>query len=209
MLINPERGKLQITDTGISVLSLNIDRIGVDFLKQFTNSNDLANFSGIDKADNGIITEIETHTPEELMETSFNNIKDTLAKELLEKVRNISPSSFEKLVVNLLVKIGYGGSIEDAGKAIGKTRDEGIDGIIKEDKLGLDVIYIQAKNWNEKSVVGRPELQKFVGALAGKKAKKGVFITSSKFTKDALEYSHATETKILLIDSRQLAELMI
>jgi restriction system protein len=113
------------------------------------------------------------------------------------------------MVVELLVKMGYGGSIKDAGKAIGKSGDEGIDGTIKEDKLGLDIIYIQAKRWQSGNVVGRPEIQKFVGALAGQGAKKGVFITTSSFTKEALEYMPRNETKIVLIDGSQLSQLMI
>jgi restriction system protein len=116
---------------------------------------------------------------------------------------------FERLVVELLVKMGYGGSIKDAGKAVGRTGDEGIDGTIKEDKLGLDIIYIQAKKWAADNVIGRPELHKFVGALAGQGAKKGIFITTSSFTKDALSYKPLNETKIVLIDGEQLAQLMI
>jgi restriction system protein len=132
-----------------------------------------------------------------------------LAQDILNKVITLSPAFFEKLVVELLVKMGYGGSIKDAGRAIGKSGDEGIDGTIKEDKLGLDIIYIQAKKWQPGNVIGRPELQKFVGALAGQGAKKGVFITTSTFTKDALEYVPRNETKIVLIDGQQLAQHMI
>jgi restriction system protein len=132
-----------------------------------------------------------------------------LAQDILNKVITLSPAFFERLVVELLVKMGYGGSIKDAGKAIGKSGDEGIDGTIKEDKLGLDIIYIQAKRWQPGNVVGRPELQKFVGALAGQGAKKGIFITTSSFTKDAKEYIPRNETKIVLIDGEQLAQLMI
>jgi restriction system protein len=178
-------------------------------LKQFDEYNEFLKITNDNKNDDGTVSEIETHTPEELMEVAFQNIKRTLADEILEKIRNVSPSFFEKLVVDLLVKMGYGGSIKDAGKAIGKTNDEGIDGTIKEDKLGLDVIYIQAKRWKEGNVVGRPELHKFVGALAGQGAKKGIFITASMFTKEAIEYTPKNETKIILIDGIQLAELMI
>ena len=117
------------------------------------------------------------------------------------------PSFFEKLVVELLVKMGYGGSRKDAGQAVGKTKDEGIDGIIKEDRLGLDIIYIQAKRWG--SVVGRPEIQKFAGALQGKRARKGIFITTSTFTKDALDYVANIDNKIILIDGNQIAQFMI
>lgn len=119
----------------------------------------------------------------------------------------MSPQFFERLVVELLLAMNYGGSLADAGKAIGQTGDGGIDGIIKEDKLGLDVIYIQAKRWD--GVVGRPEIHKFVGALAGKRANKGVFITTSGFTKDAAEYVKTIADKIILIDGEMLAQLMI
>lgn len=132
-----------------------------------------------------------------------------MASELLNKVVDLSPAFFERLVVELLVKMAYGGSIKDAGKAMGKSGDEGIDGTIKEDKLGLDIIYIQAKRWRPGNVVERPELQKFVGALAGQGAKKGIFITTLNFTKEALEYTLRNETKIVLIDGEQLAQLMI
>ncbi len=135
------------------------------------------------------------------------SIRKNLALELLLKIKSSSPAFFETLVVELLVKMGYGGSIKDAGRSIGRSGDEGIDGIIKEDKLGLDVIYVQAKRWE--NVVGRPEIQKFVGALAGQGAKKGVFITTSRFTNEAKEYQPRNETKIVLIDGEQLAELMI
>jgi restriction system protein len=114
---------------------------------------------------------------------------------------------FEKIVVELIVRMGYGGSLRDAGQAIGKSGDEGIDGIIKEDRLGLDVIYMQAKRWE--STVGRPEIQKFAGALQGQRAKKGIFITTSDFSKEALEYAARIENKIILIDGEQLAQLMI
>jgi restriction system protein len=124
-------------------------------------------------------------------------------------VIQLPPAFFEKLVVELLVKMGYGGSIKDAGKAIGKTSDEGIDGTIKEDKLGLDIIYIQAKRWQPGNTVGRPEIHKFVGALAGQGAKKGIFITTSSFTKEAIEYQPRNETKIVLIDGDQLSQMMI
>jgi restriction system protein len=209
LLSYPRRGCIEITDRGLSVLEKNIDSIDMKFLKQFDEYNEFLNITNQNRSGDESVNEMETHTPEELMETAFQNIKRTLADEILDKVRNVSYTFFEKLVVDLLVKMGYGGSIKDAGKAIGKTGDEGIDGTIKEDKLGLDVIYIQAKRWKEGNIVGRPELQKFVGALAGQGAKKGIFITASTFSKDAIEYSPKNETKIILIDGIQLAELMI
>ncbi len=147
------------------------------------------------------------NTPEETLEYSYLELREALADEVLGKVKAISPTEFEKLVVELLVKMGYGGSLKDAGHATRKGKDEGIDGIIKEDKLGLDIIYVQAKKWE--GVVGRPEIQKFVGALAGQGAKKGIFITTSHFSNDALEYVPRNETKIVLIDGNALAQLMI
>lgn len=135
-------------------------------------------------------------------------MRQKLAQDLLERVLEMPPAFFERLVVDLLVRMGYGGSLADAGKAIGRTGDEGIDGIINEDRLGLDVIYIQAKRWKPGSPVGRPQLQSFVGALAGKGAKKGVFITTSSFTQEALEYKPLNETKLVCIDGQQLARLM-
>ena len=130
-----------------------------------------------------------------------------MAEELLQKILTCSPAFFEHLVVELLVKMGYGGSRKDAGERVGQSGDGGIDGIIKEDRLGLDTIYIQAKRWQ--GTVGRPEIQKFVGALSGQRAKKGVFITTSRFTADAMEYASLIETKVVLIDGGKLASLMI
>ncbi|MDR2718403.1 MAG: restriction endonuclease [Treponema sp.] len=209
LLIYPKRGCIQITERGLLLLDNKLDRIDMKTLKQFDEYNEFIKITNVNRDNDDTINEVETHTPEELMETAFQNIRRTLADEILEKIHNVSPSFFEKLVVDLLVKMGYGGSVKDAGKAIGKANDEGIDGTIKEDKLGLDVIYIQAKRWKESNVVGRPELQKFVGALAGQGAKKGIFITASTFTKEALEYTPKNETKIILIDGIQLSELLI
>jgi restriction system protein len=146
-------------------------------------------------------------TPEEVLEDAYEKIRANLEAELLEQVKSCSPSFFEHLVVELLVKMGYGGTLRDAGQAIGRSGDGGIDGIIKEDRLGLDVVYIQAKRWD--AGVGRPELQKFAGALQGHRAKKGVFITTSDFSKEAIQYAPQIESKIALIDGVQLARLMI
>jgi restriction system protein len=152
-------------------------------------------------------TSDEEKTPEESLEYSYQEIKNNLVIEILDKIKSCSPAFFERLVVELLVKMGYGGSIKEAGKAIGKTGDEGIDGIIKEDRLGLDTIYIQAKRWD--NVVGRPELQKFVGALAGQGARKGIFITTSRFTDQAKSYLPKNDIKLVLIDGEELAQYMI
>lgn len=151
--------------------------------------------------------EITTYTPEEALESAYQRLRDDLAIELLQQIKSSSPSLFEKLVVELLVKMGYGGSRHDAGKAIGKSGDEGIDGIIKEDRLGLDIIYIQAKRWE--NTVGRPDIQKFAGALEGQRARKGIMITTSSFSQDAYDYVSRINSKIVLIDGKRLAQLMI
>ena len=141
------------------------------------------------------------------MEYGYQKIISNLSEEILSTVKDCSPPFFEKLVVDLLVRMGYGGSRKEAGEVLGRSGDGGIDGIIKEDKLGLDIIYIQAKRWE--NVVGRPEIQKFAGALLGRKAKKGIFITTSGFTQEALEYAQSLENKVVLIDGERLAQLMI
>ena len=143
------------------------------------------------------------------MVPAFDEIKSSLASESLNHVKEQSPQVFEKMVVQLLMAMGYGGSLEDAGTVTQLSHDEGIDGIIKEDKLGLDAIYIQAKRY-DKGFVGRPEIQKFVGALSGQGATKGIFITTSSFTKEAMEFkSKAVGVKMVLVDGEQLCNLMI
>ena len=210
LIDSPKQGIVVISKRGLEVLKGNPTSIDVKFLKQFSEFVEFQTTKGenetveIDKTD-----DISTETPEEALETAYQKIRKSLAQDLLNKVITLSPAFFERLVVELLVKMGYGGSIKDAGRAIGKSGDEGIDGTIKEDKLGLDIIYIQAKRWQPGNTVGRPELQKFVGALAGQGAKKGIFITTSSFTRDALDYAPRNETKIVLIDGQQLAQYMI
>lgn len=211
LLDAPKRGVLCITERGLNILKENPNRIDINLLKQFP---EFVEFQSLKKGDTGSLEQNnspqeEKQTPEETIDLAYQSIRQSLAQELIDIVRRLSPAFFERLVVELLVKMGYGGSIKDAGKAIGKTGDEGIDGTIKEDKLGLDIIYIQAKRWQTGSVVGRPELHRFVGALAGQGAKKGIFITTSSFSKDALNYAPKNETKIVLIDGVQLAQLMI
>jgi restriction system protein len=208
---SPKRATFVITELGIETLKKNPDHIDAKYLRKFPAFRE---FQHIGHSDNEseeetITLEPSEATPEENLDKAYQRIRKSLASELLNKVVELSPIFFERLVVELLVKMGYGGSIKDAGKAIGKSGDEGIDGTIKEDKLGLDIIYIQAKRWKPGNVVGRPELHKFVGALAGQGAKKGIFITTSNFTKEASDYTPKNETKIVLIDGEQLAQLMI
>ncbi|MDW8228438.1 MAG: restriction endonuclease [Saprospiraceae bacterium] len=212
LLDSPKRATFVITDLGRQTLAQNLDRIDVKYLRQFPAFLEFLNASRSNSEiedDETAIIENSEQTPEENLDKAYQQIRKSLASELLQKVIDLSPAFFERLVVDLLVKMGYGGSIKDAGKAIGRSGDEGIDGTIKEDKLGLDIIYIQAKRWKPGNVVGRPDIQKFVGALAGQGAKKGIFITTSSFTKEALEYMPKNETKIVLIDGEQLAQLMI
>ena len=149
----------------------------------------------------------EVNTPEEQIEEAYEVLRDSLAAQILEQLRGASAHFFEKVVVEVLVKMGYGGSRKDAGQAIGSSGDEGIDGIIKEDRLGLDIIYIQAKKWD--NTVTRPEVQKFAGALQGKRARKGIFISTSEFSKGAYEYVAAIESKIILVDGKRLAQMMM
>ncbi len=215
-LENKARGQFQITNRGLEILSENPALINIKYLtNKYSDYKSLmtGNKKSPDKTNTPTNTEVSTEdsylnqTPEEQIESGYQKIQSSLLIEILIKLKSVHPSFFEKIVVELLVKMGYGGSIQDAGRAIGKSGDEGIDGIIKEDKLGLDVIYIQAKRWD--SVVGRPEIQKFVGALAGQRAKKGVFITTAHFTKEAIEYALQMDTKIVLIDGEKLAQYMI
>lgn len=213
LLDSPRRATFVITEAGRQVLAANPGRIDAKYLRRFESFNEFVSASSPeskeDEAIGGTTAVIANETPEETMDRAYQRLRQSLASELLNKVVQLSPSFFERLVVELLVKMGYGGSIKDAGRAVGRTGDEGIDGTIKEDKLGLDIIYIQAKRWKPGNVVGRPELQKFVGALAGQGAKKGIFITTSNFTKEALDYTPRNETKIVLIDGQELAQLMI
>ena len=149
----------------------------------------------------------EEETPEETLENAYLSVRNNLAIDLLQQLKASSSSFFETIVIDLLVKIGYGGSRKDAAKAIGRSGDEGIDGVINEDRLGLDTIYVQAKKWE--NTVGRPEIQKFAGALQGKQARKGIFITTSNFSQEAYDYADRIENKIVLIDGDSLVQFMI
>lgn len=155
----------------------------------------------------GIDSEQSIQTPNEILDTAYQSLRRSLAQELLGRLKQASPGFFEQLVLDLLIKMGYGGSRPEAGSVTGRGADGGIDGVIKEDKLGLDVIYVQAKRWS--STVGRPELQAFAGSLEGNRAQKGVFITTSQFSPDAKTYVSQIGKKIVLIDGQQLSEMMI
>lgn len=206
LLENTGRGRFCITQRGLQVLRNNPPFINREFLGQFPEFKEFqARSSRVAEA---VETEQETsHTPEEILEASYQNLRNELAEELIERVKACSPRFFEKLVVDLLLAMGYGGSRKDAGKAIGQSGDGGVDGIINEDRLGLDVVYIQAKRWD--GSVGRPVVQAFAGSLEGFRARKGVLITTSAFSKDAQNYVERIEKKIVLIDGEQLAQFMI
>jgi restriction system protein len=207
LLSSPKRGHFQITQRGIDVLKKNSTRIDLKFLRRYP---EFVEFRTGRNKQGGKATELNDDqevTPEEAIEASYLKLRDELADELLEIIKTCSPSFFEQLVVDLLVTMGYGGTRKDAGMAIGRSGDGGIDGIIKEDRLGLDEIYIQAKRWE--GTVSRPEIQKFAGALLGQQARRGVFITTSDFSKAAHDYADAIDSKIVLIDGETLTQLMI
>jgi restriction system protein len=207
-LESPRRAHFKITERGRELLAQGHNKIDIKVLSQYPEFVEFHSPTKQDKSTPLIHQEDSTsETPEEVLQKSYQSIRNELAGEILERIKANPPSIFEKLVVDLMVAMGYGGSRSDAGKLVGQSGDEGIDGVIKEDRLGLDEIYLQAKRWE--GTVGRPEVQKFVGALHGKRAKKGVFITTGKFSQEALDYVRTIDPKVVLIDGKGLAEHMI
>jgi restriction system protein len=207
-LIEPtKRGVHRITNRGLDVLKKKPERIDVNYLGKFEEFKEFRALRHTKDEEETPELDLNNKTPEESLEGAYQKIRTDLAAELLQRLKMCSPTFFERLVVEVIVKMGYGGTRKDAGKAIGKSGDGGIDGMIKEDKLGLDAIYIQAKRWD--NTVGRPEIQKFVGALTGQRAKKGLFITTADFSAEAKAYALQIDTKIVLIDGEMLAQLMI
>lgn len=212
LLRSLKRGTFQITERGLALLAERPAKITNTLLERYEEFLDFK-ARRRDKGQNENEAKTTVHessaeqTPEEALATAYQRLRKNLEIELLDQVKTSTPAFFERLVIDLLVGMGYGGSRQDAGRAIGRSGDGGIDGIIKEDKLGLDVIYVQAKRWE--ATVGRPELQKFAGALQGQRANKGVFITTSGFSRDAEEFVAAINSKIILIDGETLASLMI
>jgi restriction system protein len=208
ILESPRRAHLKITDRGKHLYSQGHEKIDIKVLSQYS---EFVEFHNPPKQNKFTQTEtsqdISSETPEEILQKAYQSIRSDLAGELLDRIKSNTPGFFERLVVDLMVAMGYGGSRSDAGQSIGQSGDEGIDGIIKEDRLGLDVIYLQAKRWE--GTVGRPEVQKFVGALHGKRAKKGVFITTGKFSEEAHDYVKSIDPKVILIDGKSLANYMI
>lgn len=220
---NSSRGVYHITNSGKNVLAVNTVQIdnsvllGFDSFREFLSRNTpaaSASDTNIPAAQNhnSLLQQIivSSESPQDILDDAYNKINATLIDDILSEVMKQSPAFFERLVVKLLTQMGYGGSLDGAGTVTRSSGDEGIDGIIREDKLGFNLIYIQAKRWDRNSTVGRPELQKFVGALAGQGATKGLFITTAQFTKEAKEYANKQHTtKVVLVDGVALAKLMI
>ena len=209
LITSPQRGINQLTQQGKQVLDSNPDVIDNSFLEQFESFRQFMHAEP--KSTKHIATDSQDgQSPQDTFDLAYQKINHALADDLLTEIMKQSPVFFEKMVVQLLENMGYGGSVENAGLVVGQTGDEGIDGIIREDKLGFSLIYIQAKRWDRTTSIGRPELQKFVGALAGQGANKGLFITTAQFTKEAREYAKKQHTtKVVLVDGESLAKLMI
>lgn len=208
LLTTPRRGHFQITERGRGLLKKKPGHIDIGLLEQYEEFRDFRNRKTDPAADQQPSPPADlVATPEEALETAYQSIRSQLAQEVLARVKGASPSFFETLVVELLLRMGYGSGRAEASRAIGGVGDEGIDGIINEDRLGLDVIYIQAKRWD--GTVGRPEIQKFVGALHGKRARKGVFITTGSFSADARQYVSHIDPRVVLIDGQALSNYMI
>jgi restriction system protein len=210
LISSPRRAHFEITERGRQALAQKPGRIDIAFLEKY---EEFKEFRNAGRKAAGETPAAETHaegqsaTPEELLDQAYQSIRAELTSSLLNRVKEGSPKFFESLVVELLLKMGYGRSLAEAGRAIGASGDEGIDGIISEDRLGLDEIYIQAKKWE--GTVGRPEIQKFVGALHGKRARKGVFITTGSFSGEARDYVSRIDPRVVLIDGKALTEYMI
>ena len=208
------RGKYKITNTGLRVLHEKKDHVELkdlyqfDSFRQFINTDTLSEEKK-DLSKPSVLEDLQEGTPQDNLNASMEQINKELSANLLSEIMERSPAFFEKMVVQLLLKMGYGSALED-GFVTGCSGDEGIDGIIREDKLGFSSIYIQAKRWAEDKAIGRPEIQKFLGALAGQGAQKGLFITTGTFTKEARSYvEKQLSTKIVLVDGEKLTKLMI
>lgn len=208
LVANPAKGAFQITDDGRNVLASKPAAIDIKFLMQFPKFLEFRNRSAATDGAEAAPSEAEGQkTPKEVLEESVQRLRNELAVELLDTVKGCSDKFFEHLVVDLLVKMGYGGSLKEAGRVTGGRGDQGIDGVIDQDRLGLDQVYVQAKRW--KDTVNDKEIRNFIGSLAGRKASRGVFITTSDFTQKAVEYVKSIQQRVILIDGEKLAQLMI
>jgi restriction system protein len=211
LIESPARGQARITDRGRALLARNPARIDVSMLTEYPEYREFkARSQGSRGTDTPTMTDLQVEagareTPESLMQSAFNESRSAVESEILDAVKSATPEFLERVVIDLLVALGYGGA-GDSGKHLGRSGDGGVDGVIWEDKLGLDLIYVQAKRWQ--NTVGRPEIQAFSGSLDGFRARKGVFITTSTFTREARDYVGSIEKKIVLIDGHELARLL-
>jgi len=203
------RGRFKITQRGRDLLATNPPTMNITTLLQYPEFAVFRQTNAHQATATDTTTESEQQTPEERLEESYQSLRKELAGVIIAEIMKCSPEFFEQLVIDLLLAMGYGGSRADAGKAVGKSGDGGIDGIIKEDRLGLDIVYVQAKRWKEGITVGTPEVRAFVGSLVGHGATKGVMITTSHFAPGAFQYAQKLQQKVVLIDGEQLAQLMI
>jgi restriction system protein len=203
VLASPGRGQFQITPRGREILANPPKILDIKYMERYP---EFREFRSKPQSQPTPAEDVESGTPEETLEAAYQSIRAGLASDLLGRVKSSSPRFFELLVVELLLKMGYGRAGGN-GEAIGRSGDEGIDGVIAEDRLGLEMVYLQAKRWD--GTVGRPEIQKFVGALHGQRAKKGVFITTGSFSSEAVNYVRTIDPRIALIDGAQLAQFMI
>ncbi len=218
-LLRTRRSHVRITDRGLQLLREHPDRIDRQTLLQFPEFREFVGAhppaarppsdGAIDSSAQESISETPA-TPEEAIDAAAHEINETLREQLLDKIIELSPAFFERLVVDLIVAMGYGGNRQVVAQHLGRSGDEGIDGVVNEDPLGLDVVYIQAKRYAPENTIGREKIQQFAGALAGKGASKGVFVTTSSFSPGAKEYvRHNRQSRIILIDGDELAKLMI
>lgn len=210
LVVTPKRGNHQLTDLGKKAFADGPEKVTLNYLKQFDSYNE---FVAIKKEDGKIVSaveEVETKSPQDMLDEAISQMNASLADDLMTEIMKISSYEFEHLVVRLLLKMGYGTLQLNKEAVTQKTNDEGIDGIVTADKFGFDSVYIQAKQWKKDSTVSRPEVQKFLGALVSKGASKGLFITTSTFTKGAIDCAKEVKPqKVVLVDGEQLAKLMI
>lgn len=208
----PKRGSFVATQSGQEVLGKGPERIDNEFLKQFESFQDFQSRKGtqaVGKVEGENEIQAENSTPDEILRAAHNKINTALATELLDRVREASPQFFEELIVELLLAMGYGGTSEDAARALGQSGDNGVDGVIDQDPLGVDQIYVQAKRYAEGNNVGAGDIRDFFGALNLKKAQKGLFFTTSSFSSSAVQTAKDLGMRIVLIDGAQLTKLMI
>jgi len=212
LIDSPSRGYFCITERGLDLLKHNPSKIDGKILRQYPEYREFVNYNNSrvyhDVSDNKLTKEDEEKTPQERLYNAYEQINEALARDILQQLKTVSPKSFEHIVVDLLVKMGYGGSDKDAAQAIGRSGDEGVDGVINQDTLGIDRIYVQAKRWNE-TTIGHSDIRNFIGALDFKHAERGIFITTSTFTKDIIEKVDRSSKRIILIDGNELSKLMI